>query len=375
MTITLRPRQELFVSNAIDALIKHGNTLGIAPTGSGKTIMFSSILGRLEFRRALVIAHRDQLVFQNKKDFESVNTDIETSIFNSNTKNWDGKVVFAMIQTLSRHKNLKSMPSDIDIIVIDEAHHICAKSYLKVLALARNLNQSVMFLGVTATPRRSDNKNLKKCFSNIADRITISELIQSGHLVKPHILAPKCEDHDGFIDDLDQSRTGSGSYDMEKSHNTYRIYIPNDDVVDFWKDEAGDRQTVVFCCTVNHAKEVTVAFRRANVRADIIYHEMPDSERKDILDSLHSGKLQVIINVAILTEGWDYPPVSCAIILRPFSHKSVMLQMIGRALRIVDTNKYPGVVKNDCIVIDFGFSTQVHGKLEDEFCLQDEENG
>jgi hypothetical protein len=96
---------------------------------------------------------------------------------------------------------------------------------------------------------------------------------------------------------------------------------------------------------------------------------MSDGERKAQLDKYQRGSAQVIVNVAVLTEGWDYPPTSCVILLRPSSYKSTMIQMIGRGLRTVDPNEFPGLIKTDCIVLDFGTSTILHGSLEQDVNL------
>jgi DNA repair protein RadD len=97
---------------------------------------------------------------------------------------------------------------------------------------------------------------------------------------------------------------------------------------------------------------------------------MPNARR---LAAYESGPAQVVVNVAVLTEGYDYTPTTCVVLLRPSSHKSTLTQMIGRGLRIVDPNEYPRVVKTDCIVMDFGTATLMHGSLEQEADLDGRE--
>ncbi|MBO6785195.1 MAG: DEAD/DEAH box helicase family protein, partial [Alphaproteobacteria bacterium] len=121
----LRPRQKVFVERAVDALDEHGNTLGVAPTGAGKTIMLSGVVGRMledNDARAAVLAHRDELTAQNVLKFAKVNPKISTSIVDSRTKSWRGRTTFAMVPTLARSANLEAMPA-LDLLVIDEAHH------------------------------------------------------------------------------------------------------------------------------------------------------------------------------------------------------------------------------------------------------------
>ena len=81
----------------------------------------------------------------------------------------------------------------------------------------------------------------------------------------------------------------------------------------------------------------------------------------------------MIVNIAVLTEGWDHPPTSCVVLLRPSSAKSTMVQMVGRGLRTVDPAEHPGIVKSDCIVLDFGTSSLTHGTLEQDVDLDGRE--
>src|SRR5690606_28440423 len=129
------------------------------------------------------------------------------------------------------------------------------------------------------------------------------------------------------------------------------------------------RRTIAFCSTVAHAEHVAEAFRAEGVAAETVTGETAAGERAAILARLDSGETQVLVNVAVATEGFDCQPVSCVVLLRPCSHKSTMIQMIGRGLRPVDPELYPGVVKTDCLVLDFGTSVLTHGSLEQEIEL------
>lgn len=146
----------------------------------------------------------------------------------------------------------------------------------------------------------------------------------------------------------------------------------NDAVVKHWKEKAGDRQTVAFCSTVAHAEAVAASFNGSGVPTVIVHGEMSDVERNAVLAEYTEGRAQVIVNVAVLTEGWDHPPTSCVILLRPSSYKSTMIQMIGRGLRTIDPAEYPDLVKKDCVVLDFGTSTLLHGSLEQDVNLDDQ---
>jgi superfamily II DNA or RNA helicase len=147
----------------------------------------------------------------------------------------------------------------------------------------------------------------------------------------------------------------------------------NEKVVEHWQRLAGDRRTVVFCSTVAHAHDVQKEFLNAGIPAGAVDGTTPREERADTLKKYASGELQVICNVAVLTEGWDCPPTACVILLRPASYKSTMIQMVGRGLRVVNPIDFPGVIKNDCIVLDFGTSSIAHKTLESGLGLEDRE--
>ena len=363
----LRPRQKLFVERSLSALDTHANTLGVAPTGAGKTIMLSAVAGKMigdTDAKAAVLAHRDELTTQNREKFARVNPDIITSVVDASDKSWKGRVTFAMVPTLSRSTNLSAMPT-LDLLVIDEAHHATADSYRRIIDEAFKRNPACRIFGVTATPNRGDRKGLHEVFSNVADQIRIGELIRSGHLVPPRTFVIDV----GVKDELARVRKTASDFDMGEVERIMNCAPVTDAVVQHWKDRAADRQTVVFCSTVDHARGVTDAFNAAGIPAGLIHGEMADSERKSVLAAYAAGELRIVVNVAVLTEGWDHPPTSCVVLLRPSSFKSTMIQMVGRGLRTVDPNEHPGVIKTDCIVLDFGTSSLMHGSLEQEVDL------
>ena len=137
----LRKYQEVAVDAASTALDDKGNTLVVAPTGAGKTIMLSALIGK-RFKKGeqvLVLQHRDELVSQNSTKFNRVNENITTSEVNASVKDWSADTVFAMVQTLSREKNLDNMPK-VDLIVVDEAHHTVADTYHRIITQAKKAN-------------------------------------------------------------------------------------------------------------------------------------------------------------------------------------------------------------------------------------------
>jgi len=373
----LRPRQKQFVERSIHALDEHGNTLAVAPTGAGKTIMLSAVTGRMIGEpakgtggKACVLAHRDELTGQNLNKFGRVNPQLTTSIVDAKEKSWRGQVTFAMVPTLARKDNLDQMPA-IDLLVIDEAHHAAADSYRRIIDTALHRNPMCRIYGVTATPNRGDKRGLRPVFSNVADQIRIGELIASGHLVPPRTFVIDV----GVQDELNKVRRTADDFDMAEVDAIMNRSPVTEAVIRHWREKAGERQTVVFCSTISHARNVTDAFNAAGVAAGFIHGEMADADRKATLAAYASGKLRVIVNVAVLTEGWDHPPTSCVVLLRPSSYKSTMIQMVGRGLRTISPEEHPGVIKTDCIVLDFGTSTLLHGSLEQDVDLNGREPG
>jgi superfamily II DNA or RNA helicase len=268
----LRPRQKLFVERSVAALDTHANTLGVAPTGAGKTIMLSAVAGKMigdTDAKAAVLAHRDELTAQNRDKFARVNPTISTSVVDSSDKSWNGRVTFAMVQTLSRSTNLTNMPA-LDLLVIDEAHHATADSYRRIIDQALKANPACRIFGVTATPNRGDRKSLREVFSNVADQIRIGELIRSGHLVPPRTFVIDV----GVRDDLAKVRKTASDFDMSEVERIMNRAPVMDAIIRHWKEKAAGRQTVVFCSTVDHARSATDAFNEAGVAAVLIHGEM-----------------------------------------------------------------------------------------------------
>jgi DNA repair protein RadD len=363
----LRPRQRTFVDKSVAALDERGNTLGVAPTGAGKTVMASAIVGHYvnQGASAMVLQHRDELVDQNRKTFEKINAKASTGLFTAARKEWGYGCTFAMVATLANDANLAGMPP-LDVLAIDEGHHAVAPSYMRIIDTAKQRNPNVKLLLVTATPGRGDKKALRAVVDNVSDQISLRELIEARLLVRPRTIVLDI----GVRDELAGVRKTLSDFDMAAVEAIMDKTVLNDRIVEEWGKLAGDRQTVIFCSTVAHAQHVADTFNAAGVRAATVEGKMSATDRRETLAAYDRGELQVITNVAVLTEGWDHQPTSCIILLRPSSYKSTMIQMIGRGLRKVEPERYPGVVKDDCIVLDFGTSILTHGSIEQDVDLE-----
>ncbi len=366
----LRTNQEAAVDDVVEALDEHGNTLLVAATGFGKTITMAGIGDRLirrgDVSKMLTIQHRDELTDQNSKKFRKFTGDrVSVSLFDSNSKSFRGRSVFGMVQTLA--KNLDRIPY-LDLIQIDEAHHAVSKTYLDVLDAAREKNPDVKVCCVTATPVRGDRKALNKVVNNVAHIVEIGDLIQSGHLVRPVTFKPQIADVRGMVNSV---KRGSEEYDMEEAAGIMNQTVITREVISHWRELAGDRKTIVFCANVEHAEDVAAEFEAAGVLTGLVHSNMPagskenpaPNTRRRALEDYRMGRIQVLINCMVLTEGFDDQPTSCVIILRPAAHRSVFIQIVGRGLRKVEQDLYPGLVKTDCIVLDFCSN---HNSLEQD---------
>jgi superfamily II DNA or RNA helicase len=367
--IMLRPRQKTFVDNCCRALSKEKNTLGVANTGFGKTIALSAATGRRikKKKRALIMAHRDELTRQNSDKFNLVNPTIPVSFFNADSKSFNGQTVFSMVQTLSQERHLASMPP-FDLVVIDEAHHAASDSYRRVIARAMEKNRKAEILGVTATPERSDRRGLRKTFSNVADVVTIGEMVQAGHLVPPKAMVVDI----GTQGKLKNVKKTANDFDQAEVEAIQNTNYNNGQIVSKWGELAGDRPTVAFCSTIQHAEDVRDAFRESGIEAEAVHGNMGMKKRREILAAFDRGEIPVLCNPMILTEGWDCPVCSCVMLLRTSSHKSTAIQMVGRGLRKVDPEQYPGFTKKDCLVLDFGITLLSIGDLNSTVKLKED---
>ena len=342
----LRPYQEAAINDACKALDKHKNTIVVAPTGAGKTIMLSALVGKRyeDGKKVLVMQHRDELVDQNKSKFERLNPYITTSIVNGTVKDWKGGTVFSMVQTISRDRNLMDRPA-FDMIVIDESHHAAADTYLKVIDAVKEDNPDAEIVGFTATPNRGDGKGLRKVFNNCSHQIDITTLIREGFLVPPKSYVIDC----GVNDSLRNVAISGNDFNMEQVESIMNRKVINQKVVEEYLNHAEGRKTVVFCSTIKHAEDLLEEFLDQDINAEMVTGETPKAERAQTLHDLAHGNVEVVVNVSVLTEGFDAPPVSCIILTRPCSQKATMVQMIGRGLRTVDPEEYPNLVKRTAL--------------------------
>lgn len=297
----------------------------------------------------MFLAHRRELVNQCSKKL--TNFGVDHGILMSGEFPYGATdVQVASIDTLrARCLNTDKLPMPrADVLIIDEAHRSLAATYIKVI---RAYPQAVV-LGLTATPIRSDGKGLGHIYEDMVQCPSISQLIALGHLVRPRTCAPT-------IPDLTGVPIKKGDYDaaaLDAAMNKRRLV---GDIITHWARFAIDRPTIVFASGVKHSIHLADEFRKIGVAAAHIDGNTTVVERKQIISDLEEGKIQVICNYAVLTEGFDQPKLSACILARPTKNMGLYLQMAGRTLR-------PASNKKDSLIIDHSGNVYEHGFVQDD---------
>lgn len=313
------------------------------PTGGGKTLIFNTY-SLSKNLRTLVLAHRDELLEQAADKFVMVGGRRRDVGFIRQGEWRLAPYTCASVQTL--YKNLEKVAGkEFDLVVVDEAHHVRAPSYEAVLSRLLETNPNLSVLGVTATPFRSDNKELSEFFEELAYSIDILTLIEKGYLVpvKGYLVSLPV---DTSLLKVSKNRYGERDFtsaSVEKVFNTPEI---NRLIVKKWKELAGDRKTIFYTSSLNHALSLFAEFERAGIPAAYVDGHMSLEKRRRILRAFKEGKLKVLTNMNVLTEGFDDPEVECIALVRPTKSLNLYAQIVGRGLRIAPEKK-------DCLVLDF----------------------
>jgi len=325
------------------------------PTGGGKTSVAAHVIFEevAQGRSVMFLAHRKELIDQCSARLDS--QEVPHGIIKAgNTRVNQKPVQVASVKTLInrvRPKEGELIGHDYkaDLIIIDEAHRALAGTYIEVL----NAFPDARVLGLTATPYRSDGKGLGDLFEEIVSASSPAELTRLGYLVPARAYTTPLEP------DFSKIKIRGGEYAKEAVEAAMNNAKLVGDIYEQWKKRAADRQTVIFASSRAHGKSILEVFLAQGERAAYLDGETPEEERGALLANLTSGKIQVVINMGVLTEGWDCPPVSCVDIARPTKSLGLYLQMAGRALR-------PHHGKSDCVIIDHGGNTMRHGLVSDD---------
>lgn len=332
----LREYQEQAVSEIFNAWNDSQSTLIVMPTGTGKTQVFTSVINRIWPKRALVLAHREELIWQAVKRIQSLG--LEATVEMADLRASDGvfnevPVIVSTIQTQIAGNNGNGRmghfkPSDFALVVVDEAHHATSPSYRKVLNYYQQ-NPDLKILGVTATPDRADEKALGQVFESVAFDYEILDAINDGWLVP-------IQQQMVMIEGLDFShiKTTAGDLNggelaavMEAEKNMQGIAAASLDIIQ-------DKRTLVFTASVKQAEKLAEIFNRhRNGMADWVCGATPKENRRLSLKSFHEGDTQVMVNCNVLTEGYDSPDIQVVIQARPTKSRCLYSQQIGRGTR------------------------------------------
>lgn len=340
----LRPYQANAVKAVSDEFEKgHKHTLLVLPTGTGKTIVFAKVveINVNGGKRALILAHRSELLDQASEKLKlasGLDTALEKAEFTS-IGSFE-PVTVASVQTLSQEKRLNRFPHDyFDLIVVDEAHHCMSDSYQKIL----NYFDTAKVLGVTATPDRSDQKNLGQFFDSKAYEYTMHQAVKEGYLcpVKAQMIPLEL--------DIRNVGLSNGDYAVGEIGSSLEPYL-NQIALEMLNYCKG-RKTVVFLPLVKTSQKFCELLNVHGLNAVEVNGNSKDRER--ILADFDAGEYDVLCNSMLLTEGWDCPAVDTIVVLRPTKVRSLYQQMVGRGMRLS-----PG--KKELLLLDFLWMTERH---------------
>jgi DNA repair protein RadD len=322
----------------------------VAPTGSGKTVIASELIRRwvAQYHRVLFLAHRREIIDQTSAKLTANGVRHGIIMAGMSPRPME-PVQVASIDTL-HVRGVRSNAMDLppaELVIFDEAHRSRGRTREHLISLYPD----AVLLGMTATPCRGDGRGLGNLFDVMVEAPQIAELIVGGFLVKSRVYAP--------IDpDLKGVKTQQGDYVISQLAGRMNTEGLVGGIVEHWHRHGENRRTIAFAVDVAHSVAICEQFLRAGVRAEHLDGETPIPERAAILARLAAGETKVVSNCMVLTEGWDCPPVGCAILAHPTKQMGLFRQMIGRVLRPADD-------KPDAVILDHSGAVFRHGLPED----------
>lgn len=321
----------------------------VSPTGSGKTVIAGHLIQRTLERgnRVLFVAHRWELLDQPRKLLEQCGLRVGL-IKAGHAEDREAPVQVASIQSLYK----RELPPA-DLVIVDEAHRAVTKTY-------QCLDAYRYQLGLTATPWRLDGQGLGGYYEQMEVVANPCDLVHDGWLLEPRIFAP-------HVPEIKSA--GGGDYTTKQLQSAMDHSELIGDIVEHWKRLADGRPTVCFASGIQHSLHIMSRFLGAGIQARHIDGHTHDDMRQQSLEMLARGEVQVLCNVDIVTEGYDLPRLSCAIMARPTMSVVKYLQMVGRIMR-------PDRYKLDCIVLDHAGCSIRHGfpTADREWSLEGREN-
>lgn len=342
--LSLRPYQV----EARDAILREWDegrrkTLLVLPTGTGKTVVFSSVTQSCveSGGRVLIMAHRGELLEQAAdKLMTSCNLESALEKADQSCLGSELAVTVGSVQTLAQPTRLARFDAEyFTHIVVDEAHHCLSGSYQSVL---EHFPQAKV-LGVTATPDRGDRKNLGEYFDSLAYEYTMPQAIKEGYLcpIKAQMIPLKLN-----LADVGMS---AGDYSASDIGGALEPYL--EQIAEEMTNYCKQRKTVVFLPLVATSQKFCALLNARGLCAVEVNGMTED--RGSILRDFEAGKYDVLCNSMLLTEGWDCPAVDCIVVLRPTKVRSLYQQMVGRGMRLAEG-------KDHLLLLDFLWMTDRH---------------
>lgn len=322
--LVLRDYQRRAVREVADAYRAGSRAiLLVMPTGAGKTITgLRFAIGAVEKgNRVVWLAHRRELVQQAASRLASAGVPHGVIYDGKPSTNPNAAIQVASLWTVA--KSSAALPAD--VLIWDEAHHTVASTFLAV----RARYPAAFHLGLTATPERADGTALGDVFERMVAPVTVPELIEAGHLVPCDVIGPA-------------RVTDTLSMDPADAVETY----------------AKGRQTVVFAANRAECEQITDALNARGIRSAFVDGTMAVRRREEALRAFAAREIQVIVNVYVLTEGWDVPETAVCVLARKCGATGTFLQMVGRVLR-------PAPGKERALLVDLCGVVHQHG-LPDE---------
>ncbi|EPZ51191.1 type III restriction enzyme, res subunit [Bacteriovorax sp. BAL6_X] len=346
---------------AVDKVVSHFRkcadpSLIVLPTGAGKSLVIAE-LARIARGRVLVMAHVKELVEQNHAKYESY--ELSAGIFSAsmNRKDMDDKVIFGSIQSIARAP--EDFFKDFSLVIIDECHRISLEEesqYQQVFDKLKEMNQKVFFLGLTATPYRLGmgwiynyhyheilRTKQERFFKHCIYELPLSYMIKNDYLTRPIKIDSPVACYDFSKLEINENSGRFLSQEIEKILNDSARVTPG--IVKHIVQEAKERNGVMlFTSTVKHANEVLSLLPKGE--SAIVTGETDQKIRDQIIEDFKNQKIKFLVNVSVLTTGFDAPHVDLIAILRPTESISLYQQIVGRGLRL-----YEG--KEDCLILDY----------------------
>lgn len=299
----------------------------VLPCGGGKSVICADMAKRTtdNGRNVLFLVHRQELCEQIENTFKAYGVDM-------------GLCTVGMVQTITRHIERVDKPS---LIITDENHHCLASSYKRIYEAF----PESYFVGVTATPVRLNGGGLGEINDCLVVGPSVKWLIEHEKLSPYDYYAPAVADLSGI-----RSRNGDyAAEDIEAALNKPHIY---GDVIKYYKQLKGGK-AVCYCATIKHSQDMAEAFRQQGISAYHIDGKTPKNERQNIIQGFRNGKIQVLCNVDLISEGFDVPDCNTSILLRPTKSLTLYIQQSMRCMRYQPNKK--------ALIIDHVGNVHRHG--------------